>query len=254
MSSVTHLRDVWKQVLLLQRGEVLLQKRMDLHTAGELERIVISQARGEHDLKSGGKWQSAKQFRLTGYPISSAYLVPGGRFFLNLTETAAVVYVDLDGPEFTWREVIPSSPAGIQHLTVSFEHVVDAPMLTLHVAIAIERHLPPFSSARSEELTWEDTPHPVQEISIWRVRPQFDSRGVVCGKLQATRLSQFRHSPKGIKAPQVDSIKLQGDHLVVTQNDSPSICSVIQWAAANGLSANVPRKVVSHESCHVRSP
>ena len=253
MNALTRLRDVWKQVLLSQGGTVLLQKHMDLHTAEELERIVISQARGEHDLKAGGEWWPEKQFRPRVHTISRAYLVPGGRFFLNLIERAAVVYVDLEADDFIWRELIPPSPDGLQNFTISFEHIVDAPILTLHVAISIERRLPSFSNSSDEGSTSDEDYLPsVQEASIWRVYPQFDSQGIICG-LQANRLSQFRHSQEGVEAPVVKSIKLQGDHLVLAQKfTDSSLCSVIRWAAVDGLKINVPRKVVSHACCHVR--
>jgi len=256
MNAMIHLRAIWKRLIMVQGATVFIRKRIDLHTAAELEHIVISQAKAEHDLKSGGEWQCARQVTLTEHSISKAYLAPGGRFFLSLIRTAAVVYVDLDAPEVTWRELIPPCPSGLQDVTISFEHIIDAPTLTLHVAIAIERHLPTvYGVSRDEESTGEDSYTPsVQEVSIWRVNLQLDSQGIVCG-LQANHLSQFRHSQKGVEPPRVDSIKLQGNHLVLAQGYNPlHICSVIQWAAADGLDVDIPRKVVSHESCHVCVP
>ena len=109
MSAVTRLRDVWKQVLLLLRGTVLLQKRMELHTASELEDIFIFQSKATHVFNTGGEWQSIRQWRpASSHAPSSGYLAPGGRFLLNLADQAAVVYVDLDAPEVAWRELVPT--------------------------------------------------------------------------------------------------------------------------------------------------
>jgi len=221
---------------------VPLQKRMDLHTARELEAIVIAQAKGEHDLRSGGEWRSDREFRPKG-PNSYPYLAPGGRFLLDLDKQSALVYCDLDGPDLCWREVVPPPQTRVLNSTISFEHIVDAPILTLHVAIVIQRRCGDSTSDYNGLL--------VQEVSVWRVLPELDEEEVTCG-LRAERLSGFRHAEEGIEAFRVDPVKLQGDHVVLAQGYFPfHTCSVIKWAEVDGLTGNIPRKVIYHESCRV---
>lgn len=148
----------------------------------------------------GLAWRCVKKLKETEDPVYKVYLVPGGRFLLDLTKTGAIVYGDLDADDFTWCELMHSSPTGLQHCTVSFEHIVDTSILTLRIAISIERLVPSFASSSDDE--WWGGEYAgccsssIQEVSIWRVYAQLDGKGIVSG-LQANRLSYFRHSQKG---------------------------------------------------------
>jgi len=223
---------------------VLLQKRMDLYAAEELERIVVSQGKGGNNLKSGaGEWKCARELGFGEHSCLAAYLVPGGRFLLSLTETSSVVYVDWNAPDLTWREIIPPSRAEFQRIVVSFEHVVGAPLVNIHVAIAVDHYSPITADDENPQLP------STQDVFVWCVSPQFDGKGVIVG-LRSELLSRFRHAQK---ASPVQSINIQGDYLVLAQGYHPSCtCSVIRWTDVDGLTEGIPRKVVYQPSCHVR--
>ena len=251
MNATTRLRSIWERLLVEQGATVLLRKYLDLHTSTELERIVIAQAKGEHDIRSGGEWRHSRDITLPDPCIQDAHLVPGGRWLLNVTENYAygVLYADLDAPEPSWKQLIPPHPVVVRHCTSSIEHIANAPILTLHLAIACARHfLPSEVSAESPEGRSLSGTH---EVAVWSLSPEFDDQGVICG-LQARRLSQFLNSPG--TAGLVTSIKLQTDKVLLVQGDPSHTCSVIQWAMVDGLVENVPRKVVRHISCDVRAP
>ena len=248
---MTRLRDVWKRVLISMGGMVLLRKRVDLHTSAELEDIVVSQARAEHDMNSEhAEWWSAREFSAENPTITSfsPYLAPGGRFLLDLDSRAAVVYVDLDANELAWREVIPSSPAQIVTFCKAWEHIANAPILIMRIAISMRRTL--LESEREEGSMGVHDDLPIQEISVWRVSAKLDDEGVICG-LEAERLSLFRHTQhsEGGGVLFLKTIKLQGDHVILTRGD---LCSVINWVEADGLMGSVPGRVVQYPSCLVR--
>lgn len=251
MNTMTHLRSIWERLLSERGASTLLRKRLDLHTSAELERTVIDQAKGEHAVKSGGEWKRSRGITLNDPCIEDAHLIPGGRWLLNIPRDCAygVLYADLDAPEPSWRQLIPPDPTVVRHCASCIEHVQHAPDFTLHLAIACTRRLfHPESHAQSPE---GNNPSGVHEVAIWSISQEFDDQGVISG-LQAQRLSQFIHSPE--TAGFVTSIKLQADNVVLVQGNPSYSCSVIKWAMVDGLTENVPCKVVRHLSCDVCPP
>jgi len=88
---------------------------------------------------------------------------------------------------------------------------------------------------------------PIEEISMWRVSAKLDEQGAICG-LISDRLSSFFHTQTRDGLDVIRTIKLQGDYIVLLRGDT---CSVIEWAALDGLNGSVPGRVVHHKFCRV---
>lgn len=147
----------------------------------------------------------------------------------------------------TWRELIPSCPLGYLNIRVSYEHITTAPLLTLHIAVAL--HPPVLQSIFPDgSIILDDDPPPPEEVSVWRVSPDFDGQGVICG-LQSERLYLLRHSLQVVGTSAIESTKLQGDYVVLCLGD---FCRTIHWRAPDGLAGSNSGKVVRQELCLVR--
>ena len=240
MDSVTRLRPIWERLAIEHEGTVLLDRRLDLYTSEELERLV---RRVKACLKPmSGKWTTVKSLELRW--IIEPYLAPGGRWFFNSPGfISSVLYADLDNPDATWQTLIPANDAPIQYSAMSYEHIVGTPTLTIHIAVAVGRSFLP--SETSEPVHKRRTD--VHEISVWRISPRFDGDGRIDG-LQAERISHFRHSPK---AKAVTFVRIQGERLIYTVDKPSCACTVVRWAEANNR-IDYPRQLVYHSGCHVR--
>ena len=241
MAAVTRLRPIWKRLAVEHEATVLLHKRLDFCTSGELEQLVQQVKTGlKH---TTGKWKLVRSLNLPD--VVEPYLVPGGRWLLNQPgwPRSSILYADLENPDATWRTLIPMYDAGIEYALTSYEHIVGAPTLTLHIAFAIGRSFLPSETAEPVNRRRTD----VQEISVWRVSPTFDDQGLIDG-LQADRICHFRHAP-GAKL--LAFLRIQGDRLLFLLDSPAFTCTVLRWAEANSR-VDYPRQIVYHSGCRVR--
>ena len=226
------------------RASVLLRKRRSLYSSRELEEIVVQQAKRDVKLRHGGEWKCERTVDLGD--AFHCDLTPGGRWLLDTTKRfhAGVRYADLDAADPCWQQLIPSFPAPLVYFRSHLEPIADAPVLTIHLAIAIGRER--LSSGESSGGPGVD----VHEICVWRISPAYDDTGVITG-LQANRISTFSHSlSPGCR--HVRSIILHGPNLVLHQREPSSTFSVIRWAEADGFENDFPRKVITYPRCYVR--
>jgi len=152
---------------------------------------------------------------------------------------SSVSYADLEDPDAAWRTLIPSYETPVQYSSISCDHVVGAPALTIHLALAVGRSFLPSESRGPVDVHRTD----VYEVSVWRISPMFDENGLIDG-LHADRLSYFRPT-KGL-----NSMKIQGEYIIFTRENPSSVYTVVRWVEADNRN-DYPRRIVYHTGCTV---
>ena len=239
LATMSRLRAVWEP-LALKNASMLLKKRVDVCTTQELEDVVVQHRKARTDVLSARRCIKRGTLFLGQYSSSLLCLAPGGRWLLNDTKAFkfGVVYVDLDDPDPSWRQLIPPGAEDVKSTFMSLDTAYDGSNPSFHLALemVVSAPGPPEVDPRGVIID--------RIISVWNISPTFDSNGVIDG-LIATQ--KFFHRLPTWNA-HYRTLDLQGPYLLFSHS---SICSVIRWVDVELGANDFPRKTVVHKACDV---
>ena len=238
-ANMSRLRAVWEP-LAVKNASMLLKKRVDVCTTQELERAVVQHRKASTDALSARRCIKQGTLFLGQYASSRLCLAPGGRWLLNDTYAFrfGVVYVDLDDPDPSWRQLIPPGSEEAKSTCMSLDTAYDGSNPSFHLALetVVPTPGPP-----------EVDPYGIDReriISVWDISPTFDSNGVIDGLIATQKF--FHRLPTGNAHHR--TLHLQGPYLLFSHY---STCSVIRWVDEELCAEDFQRKTVVHEACDV---
>jgi hypothetical protein len=248
-NDATFARPVWlsllRQSATVQPQPFLLEKPLSLHTAHELERLVL-------------KWQSSRAICTLAQPKeqmspvlpTDAHLVEGGRrlLFGMCQCDGSVRCHDLNTLDETSDTVILVPTVfgkGTQATTLlSVDIDQDTPYMTFNLGI--------MSTYCDNGLSYR-SPLRAHWIEVHRVTPHWDENGQV-RSLQAERLICFPEE----HVYDCDLFTLRGNHVAYSLdsckppiNVAGRLTTIADWTLADSTSLAYPRKVIFHRQAQV---
>ena len=242
-------RPIWLSLVqwysaTIQPRPFLPEKPLDLHTARELEHLIL-------------KWQSGKAGRALTQPrelslsipevyLQSAHLLQGGRWLVFGARDGSVKYHDLNSPLET-SEAVTLVPSHFEQdantiILLSVDMDLHAEYTTFNVGIMSWQVPPP-----DGDPDYPNSPRYTRWIDVSRVTSCWDENGRVKG-LRAERLASFCEE----YMCGCDSFTLRGQHVaysfysfedMTTVGDGENI-AIVDWTLANSTSLAYPRRLI----------
>ena len=238
MATISRLRAFWEP-LAVKNACMLLKKRVDVCTSRELEHAVVQYRKAKPTILSATHCIEEDLIYDGHYDASTLVLAPGGRWLLKKTAVFkyGVMYVDLDDPDHRWRQLIPPGPEEAFRSWMTMDGEYDSSHPSFHVSL--ELVVPEDGLSVSVLL-----PDPERRISVWKISPSFDFKGVIDGL--TAELKFLYRIPSTTWDYQ--TVNLQGPHLLISQR---LICWVIKWVDVELGAGSFPWKTIFSPGCAV---